>query len=383
MKKIRIMSGCIGIICVGVIFISVVKYIKMDKIEIDPKKDYFLISEDNTFRDFPYMLGNRLSLLAEDSKMPVAHMGGFCRGFDQFHYSKGYLCYKKTYSSSLLISTMFIDRDRLYVCSLSPKKTIKEIENVDRYVLEGEKLIYEDTKGHLHYYNIKTEEKQEIEWKWKDYWNIAIDNIRWKDRENFYILNDDRKRLFCYSIKDGKAVRIAETEESILGVIPTGESVLLYLESGEIIKYSIPNQESEVLISGINASIYRESEGIWWGQMINSNVIGCPFSIGGDGRLYYDNNLKLYAYDFQEKATEEIVSFGDMEKYRPKDELENDSVYGSYSYVIGKDGIIISKSGNESGKHIVYYDFEGKLKSKKLVKFPQWETNEYARNFAY
>ncbi len=162
MKKIRIMSGCIGIICVGVIFISVVKYIKMKKIEIDPKKDYFLISEDNTFRDFPYMLGNRLSLLAEDSKMPVAHMGGFCRGFDQFHYSKGYLCYKKTYSSSLLISTMFIDRDRLYVCSLSPKKTIKEIENVDRYVLEGEKLIYEDTKGHLHYYNIKTEEKQEI-----------------------------------------------------------------------------------------------------------------------------------------------------------------------------------------------------------------------------
>ena len=42
--------------------------------------------------------------------------------------------------------------------------------------------------------------------------------------------------------------------------------------------------------------------------MINENIFGCPFAIGGDGRLYYDDNLKLYAYDFKKESIEKIAA---------------------------------------------------------------------------
>jgi hypothetical protein len=382
MKKIvHIVFALIGIICEGYIVISAINLIEMGKTEIDPEKTYFLISEDNTFRDLPYMLGNKISLLADDSKVPVARMGGFCRGFDQFHYSKGYLCYKKTYASSLLISTMFIDRDRLYVCSLSPEKITKEIENVDSYILDGEKLIYKDIKGNLYYYNIETEEKQKIEWKWSDKWDTPIDNIRWKNKESFYVVDDSRKQLYCYSVKNNKAVKVVQVKEKILGIIPKEEDVLLYLSSGEIIEYCIAEQKAEVLVSGIDASICSESP--VYGQKINENLFGCLFTIGEDGRMYYDNYLKLYAYDFQKKTVEEIINFSDMEKYRTEEELEDDPYYYSYSYVIGKERIILNQNETGKGEYIRYYDFVGNLKRKELIRYSQWDTNEYARYFAH
>ena len=276
---------------------------------------------------------------------------------------------------------MFIDRDRLYVCSLSPEKITKEIENVDGYFLDGEKLIYEDTGGDLYYYNIRTEEKQKIIGEWEDYRDISIDNIRWTDKDSFYILDDNRKQLYCYSIKDNRGVRIAESEKNILGVIPKGEDVLLYLSSGEIAEYSMVDQKVAVLISGIDASIYMEDGA--WRQKMSDNVIGCPFTIGGDGRLYYDNNLKLYAYDFQEKVSEEIIDFSNMEKFRTEEELEDDPFYYSYNYIIGKDSVILIQSETGKGEYVGFYDFNGELKKKELVKFSKWNTNKFARNFGY
>ena len=111
--------------------------------------------------------------------------------------------------------------------------------------------------------------------------------------------------------------------------------------------------------------------------MINENIFGCPFAIGGDGRLYYDDNLKLYAYDFKKESIEKIVDFSDLEKYRTED---NGPVY---HYVVGKNKIIVKQSGTTLGAYVSYYDFRGGLIKKELIKFPQWETNEYARNFAY
>ena len=172
-----------------------------------------------------------------------------------------------------------------------------------------------------------------------------------------------------------------QVKEKILGIIPKEEDVLLYLSSGEIIEYCIAEQKAEVLVSGIDASICSESP--VYGQKINENLFGCLFTIGEDGRMYYDNYLKLYAYDFQKKTVEEIINFSDMEKYRTEEELEDDPYYYSYSYVIGKERIILNQNETGKGEYIRYYDFVGNLKRKELIRYSQWDTNEYARYFAH
>ncbi len=50
---------------------------------------------------------------------------------------------------------------------------------------------------------------------------------------------------------------------------------------------------------------------------------------------------------------------------------------------MGKNKIIVKQSGTILGAYVSYYDFRGGLIKKELIKYPQWETNEYARNFAY
>ena len=99
--------------------------------------------------------------------------------------------------------------------------------------------------------------------------------------------------------------------------------------------------------------------------------------------MYYDNYLKLYAYDFKKKTVEEIINFSDMEKYRTEEELEDDPYYYSYSYVIGKERIILNQNETGKGEYIRYYDFVGNLKRKELIRYSQWDTNEYARYFAH
>ena len=236
-------------------------------------------------------------------------------------------------------------------------------------MLSEGKLIYESTSGELFYYDIDKKEKERIDWKWEQY-SAVLYNIRWRDEESFYITDSSGKKLYCYSVKDKRTAMIFESDETISGIIPyQSDEVIIYDELGRLIKKKINSNKTFGMLAEIENTVYERRE---WDNL-EDNVAGCPFSLGENGKLYYDNEGYICEYDMKSDSVEKVIDLREIS------EANHNSQDAEINYKLGQDNIIVIVSLKE--KQIFnYYDYTVNLKKRYEISYPSWETSSYNRN---
>lgn len=334
------------------------------------KKDYCLISQNIPTNTEKIWFGNQLKLISPDDEQVVVRVPMIQGGFIDYFYGEGYLCYKTRYSGTFRLLRKKYDTDKLYIFNLADKSEEHDIiEKVESYVLSEGKLIYESTSGGLFYYDIDKKKKEKIDWKWKQYSGVLY-NIRWRDEESFYITDLSRKKLYCYSLKDKRAVMIFESDKAINGIIPyQADEVIIYDESGRLIKKKIDSDKDPRILTKIENTVYKRKEG----DALEDNVVGCPFSLVENGKLYYDNEGYICEYDIESDSIEKIIDFREIPEVNLNDQN------AEINYKFGENSIIVIVSLKER-QIFNYYDYAGELEKRYEISYPSWETSSYNRN---
>lgn len=356
------------IVLSGVLLLSVICFFTPQKV-LETEDDYCIVSQNVPAHMRKIWFGNQLTLFSPDKKQTIARAPIIQGGFTDYSYSDGYLCYKTIYSGSSRLLREKYDTDKLYICNLMDKSGGQDvIEEAECYVLGEGKLIYESTSGDLFYYDIDRKKKERIDWEWEQY-SEGLYHIRWRNEESFYITDSSGKRLYCYSVKDKSASLIFESDKMINGIIPyQQDEVIIYGEAG-LLKKRIGSDKKPSVLTEIENTVYKSGEG----ENLEDNVAGCPFAVGENGELYYDNNGYIWEYDMKSGSAKKMI---DLRKI-PGVNLDNEN--SEISYKIGRDSIMVAVSLK---KELIFsfYDYTGELKKRYEMPYPGWETSSYNRN---
>ena len=308
--------------------------------------NYIAVCQENGLRQFPFVLGGRLSLLSLETgkfytiKNDRSFLGGFVYPVlqgDAIYYFDGWDG-----------SPQF-----LYVSDL--KKKTKEtliLEDVEDYAISGEQMFYTngDDTVLLYSQNLKTGQRKAL----IQANGLAMPGYLHIEDENLYCCDSGNGVLYIMPLSMGqiKEYHIIDTPEDWIGAVKTlnNEELLIATGKSGIFKYNITSGEKSTVVELGDLSSA-------WGYRERYN-----FHLVKDNLYYHDKTYTLYKLNMKTSQKERLINWSQVENVR---EYINDTTNLAMDYFYCPDYIAVEVEYYDSEKdvydhRVVSFDYDGK-----------------------